>query len=154
MHKNLFPCTTNRIASHTKCNINSNIKDETIKCLNLYKNSSKELISDKIKKLNNEWDVDRIIEAKAGCIVLMCSILGLSKSGKPCFVLTGLAGFFLLQHAIQGCCPTNMILREMGIRSAEEINNEKTVLKIMRGDFSDANTANADIAQLLELAEK
>lgn len=42
---------------------------------------------------------------------------------------------FLFQHAIQGWCPPLPILRRLGFRTAEEINQERYALKALRGDF-------------------
>jgi hypothetical protein len=67
------------------------------------------------------------------------------------FLLTGAVGFFLLQHALQGWCPPLPVIRKMGVRTVEEINNERIVLKNIRGDFSHNNT---DADGLLEMAEQ
>lgn len=65
--------------------------------------------------------------------------------------MTGAVGFFLLQHALQGWCPPLPIIRKIGVRTAEEINQEKTVFKLIRGDFT-GNTD--DINALLTMTEK
>jgi hypothetical protein len=47
---------------------------------------------------------------------------------------------FLLQHAVQGWCPPLEVMRRMGIRTAREIEWERTALRILRGDFERATT--------------
>ena len=42
---------------------------------------------------------------------------------------------FLFQHAMQGWCPPLPILRRLGFRTAEEINQERYALKALKGDF-------------------
>jgi hypothetical protein len=44
-------------------------------------------------------------------------------------------GWFLLQLAIQGWCPPVPVLRRMRFSIADEINEERTALKAMRGEF-------------------
>ena len=108
-------------------------------------------MSDKIEKLNHEWDTERFLETNAASVVLLCSIIGYKKRKCGLFLLTGAIGFFLLQHALQGWCPPLPVIRKMGVRTAEEINSEKMVYKKIRGDFlQDIDDANS----LLEMAEK
>ncbi|HEV2173318.1 MAG TPA: hypothetical protein VGR71_07115, partial [Nitrospira sp.] len=48
---------------------------------------------------------------------------------------TAVAGF-LLQHAVQGWCPTISLFRRLGVRTTQEIDHERYALKALRGDFS------------------
>ncbi len=57
----------------------------------------------------------------------------------------------MLQHALQGWCPPIPFIRRWGIRTEDEINAEKTVLKMIRGDFNEENSSLEDI---LSIAEK
>lgn len=151
MNRNCIPPTTKKVAYHTCNNTNKEIRDKTICSINTYKDSGEIILTDKIEKLNHEWDTERILEANAASVILLGSIIGYAKKKCLWFLSTGAVGFFLLQHAIEGWCPPLPIIREMGVRTAEEINNEKTVFKIIRGDFSqDTN----DGERLLELSEK
>lgn len=100
--------------------------------------------------MNLEWDTERVLEANAAVLILLSSILGL-KTSRCWFLLTGIVGGFLLQHALQGWCPPVPIARKWGIRTEDEINAEKTVLKWIRGDFTEDNSS---IDDMLEIAEK
>ena len=53
------------------------------------------------------------------------------------YLLPGLVGAFLLQHAIQGWCPPVPIFRRLGFRTAGEIDEERHTFKALRGDFRD-----------------
>ena len=44
---------------------------------------------------------------------------------------------FLLQHAAQGWCPPLPLMRRMGVRTRDEINQERYALKALRGDFDE-----------------
>lgn len=149
MINKILPPTTKRVACHTCFRENNIIRDQTVECLDLYKDTSAEVIADRIKRLNYEWDTERYIEANAALITILSAVLGLRR--KCFFVLAGMAGIFLLQHALLGFCPPDSVIRKIGIRTAEEINNERTVLKMLRGDFSQEFS---NVSEMLSIAEK
>ncbi|PKM51393.1 MAG: hypothetical protein CVV02_07250 [Firmicutes bacterium HGW-Firmicutes-7] len=149
--KDLLPPTTQRVALRTDPNINSRIRRKTIGYLDMYKDCSNSMLSSRIKTLNYEWDTERFLEANAAAMVLGSSILGL-KFSRCWFVITGMLAYFLLQHALQGWCPPVSIIRKIGIRTAEEINNEKMVLKMMRKDF--LFDYEGDGEELMKIVEK
>lgn len=148
---NIFPLTTKKVANHTCNKVNKAIRDKTISEIELYKDSGETVITDRIHKLDYEWDTERVLETNAASVVLISSILGYKKKKCCWFLLTGTVGFFLLQHALQGWCPPLPIIRKLGIRTAEEIHNQRITFKNLRGDFSQ-NTRDAH--ELLDIAEK
>ena len=81
------------------------------------------------------------------CAIMGTSLFGISKNRYWSF-LTLVAGTFLLQHALLGWCPSAPVMRKMGIRTAEEINQEKMALKALRKDFAHLKTN--DVEDLLE----
>lgn len=149
--KRIFPPTTKRVSLNTSSNINTSIRNNTLRRINVYKNSSDKILSENIDRLNHEWDVERVIEARAACIILGSTILGLRTNKKYWFLFTGTAGLFLAQHALQGWCPTVPLIRKFGIRTSEEINNEKMVYKMLRDDFSNKTT---NVEELINIVEK
>lgn len=149
MKKNLIPATTRRVSRKTDKTINSQIRERTI--VNIKNQGIEEnKLSDRIKELNYEWDIERILEANASSIVLVSSILGFMKNKNHWFLLTGFVGFFLLQHAFQGWCPPVPIFRKLGIRTEQEIQNEKFTLKILRGDFHQLSSETKHILSMVE----
>lgn len=149
--KRIFPPTTKRVAINTHPNTNASIRNNMLRRINVYKNSSDKILSDNIGKLNYEWDIERVLEAKAACIILGSTIMGLKTSKKGWFLITGTAGLFLMQHALQGWCPPVPLMRKMGFRTAEEINNEKMIYKLLRDDFANKPS---NVEDLLNIAEK
>jgi hypothetical protein len=105
--------------------------------INLYKNRGKAEISSRIKKLNHEWDIERVLETNAAIATFSTILLGLQTKKKKWFVLSGFISAFLLQHALQGWCPPLAIFRRIGIRTSSEIDEEKFYLKYFRGDFKE-----------------
>ena len=132
--RDIFPPSTKRVERNTKREINEKIRINTIQKLNEYKKASYNEQSARIYELNHEWDTERILEANAAAIVFISTMLGFAKS-RYWFIISGIVGFFLFQHAAQGWCPPIPIIRRLGVRTPEEILSEKTVLKFFRGDF-------------------
>lgn len=149
MIKDIFPPTSERVALNSSDVANASIRAETLMCLNIFKNCNENMLTEKIRRLSREWDIERVLETNAAALILLSSIKGFKKS--KCFLVTGAVSFFLLQHALQGWCPPLPILRKLGVRTSEEIYNEKTVLKILRGDFTQPSD---NVEELLMNAER
>ncbi len=128
------PCSK-RVEMHTNQQINDYIKNRTIENIDKFVGTDINTISDRIDRLDCEWDTERVVEAKAASLILISTILGFTTS-KKWFLATGLVSCFLLQHALQGWCPPLPVIRRMGIRTPDEICDEKAALKYLRGDFS------------------
>lgn len=133
--KNLLPPTSKRVCMKTDPQINDEIRNQTVRNLNIMKNCNETELTERIQVLNHEWDTERVLEVNASLLVLIGSYLGV-KTGRIWFVLTAAIGIFMLQHATIGWCPPMPIIRKWGVRTAEEIGAEKTVLKIVRGDYT------------------
>lgn len=150
MFKHIFPPTTQRVSLNTDPNVNEQIRNIAINSLKDKAVASDFIISERIKCLNAEWDVERFLEANAASLIVASTVLGLTKN-KCWFFLTGAVGFFLLTHALQGWCPPLPLLRKFGVRTAEEINHEKIALKMLRLDFADDY---ATVEEMLQIAER
>lgn len=148
--KNILPPTSQRVFLRTDPLTNAEIRNNTIRNLNIFKNCDEAEISDRIRMLNLEWDIERILEVNASLLIIISSYLGI-KMSRLWFLITGAVAIFMLQHAIWGWCPPLPFIRKWGVRTAEEIDAEKTALKAMRGDF-DGDHSSAENA--LNMAEK
>jgi len=149
--KNILPATTQRVATYTNPDINKMIRSNTLENLMCLEDANEEELTRRIRMLNSEWDTERFVEAKAAVCVMGCSLFGIAKSKYWSF-LTLIAATFLLQHALLGWCPSAPVMRKLGIRTAEEINQEKIVLKTLRKDFAHVKLNDAE--DLLKAAEK
>lgn len=148
MTSKIFPPTAKRIQQCSDATVNNDIRNCTIKSIETHKDASADLQNKRISDLDNEWDVERILGANAGALVLLTSLLGLRRS--KMFLLTGIVGYFMLQHVVQGWCPPLEVLRKMGVRTAEEIFQEKTAIKMARGDFDQKPDNAADMLKAIE----
>ena len=148
--KNILPLNSQRVLLRTDPKINADIRNQTLRTLNIFKKCEEAEITERIQTLAGEWDTERVMEVNASILILLSSYLGI-RSSRLWFLLTGTVAVFILQHALQGWCPAIPFVRKWGIRTMEEIYAEKTALKIMRGDFT-GECPNAEDA--LAKAEK
>ncbi len=148
--KNIFPPTSKRVFLRTDPKINTDIRNQTVRIINLYKNAEAADYSDRIRMLSQEWDTERVLEVNASVLILLSSYLGI-KTSRLWFMITGGTAVFMLWYALKGWCPTLPFIRKWGVRTAEEISTEKTALKAMRGDFKGENLSAEDA---LTMAEK
>ena len=93
-----------------------------------YTDKSKEEINNRIKELDEEWDIERVLETNAASAIILSTILGLAVN-KKWFLATGFIGGFLLQHALQGWCPPGEVFRRLGVRTCSEIYYERESLE-------------------------
>lgn len=147
---NIFPPTAQRVFMRTDPLINAEIRNQTLRNLNIFKNGNEMDISDRIKKLNEEWDTERVLEVNASLLILLSSYLGI-RTSRIWFLLTGTVAVFMLQHAFFGWCPPLPIVRKWGVRTEDEIHGEKTALKFMRGDFKEESTTVEDALTKAEM---
>ena len=149
---NLVPSTSKRISKNTNNLINLRIRESTICNVNSYRTNENKT-KDRIKELDQEWDIERIVETNAASMILISSLSFFIINRNKCFLITTFISLFLLQHAIQGWCPSLPMLRRLGIRTEQEIQNEKFTLKVLRGDFKNISSS-AGTRHVLSMVEK
>jgi hypothetical protein len=93
-------------------------------------------IERRLRELDREWDIERVLETQAAVVVLTGLVMGWRR-GRHWLALPGLVSAFLFQHATQGWCPPLGLLRRLGVRTSREIEIERVALKILRGDFDE-----------------
>lgn len=141
------PPTASRVEQNTSPEINRHNQQRMRESLARYENADSHAISKRIKELKNEWDTERVLEANAASIALLSVLLGFAFN-REWFAFTGLVAAFLLQHSVQGWCPPLVPWRKAGVRTQSEIHKEVTALRLLRGDFKPASTAEAALAQI------
>jgi hypothetical protein len=93
-----------------------------------------EAIARRLRELDEEWDIERTLEANAATLTAVGSALALLVDRRFA-VIPLVVGSFLLQHATQGWCPPVPVFRRYGFRTQTEIEQERYALKALRGDF-------------------
>ncbi|MFJ6359403.1 hypothetical protein [Pseudarthrobacter oxydans] len=123
-----------RVRSSTSEHVQARLDREIERHIAAYAGRSNADITKRIKELDHEWDVERLLELNASSLAFIGTVLGATINRKwlllPATVLA-----FLFQHAIQGWCPPVTLFRRLGVRSSKEIDVEKYALKFIRGDF-------------------
>jgi len=132
----MISTTAERVPQHTSECVNEQIRETMEKNILYSAARGAEAISRRIAELEQEWDIERTLEANAAAVSLAGMVLGVTVSRKW-FALPAIAGGFLLQHAIEGWCPPVSVFRRLGFRTQTEIERERYALKALRGDFRD-----------------
>lgn len=130
------PATSERVEAHTSPHVNERIRQETERCVQHYA-AHPELIDGRLRELDMEWNVERVLEANAATLAFTGAVLAVTQD-RRWIALPGVVSAFLLQHAIQGWCPPLPILRRLGFRTPREIEVERNALKALRGDYAKA----------------
>jgi hypothetical protein len=123
--------TRDRVPAHTAPEINRHIQDE-IEANRQYFQQNPTLIRQRLHELDEEWDIERAIEANAGAIGLTGILL--SFTDRRWIILPMLVTGFLFQHAVQGWCPPVPVLRRLGFRTSHEIEQERQALLSLDGN--------------------
>lgn len=125
-----LPSTVDRVPNHTAAHINEQISRRIQRSVEYYRQHP-QLISQRLRELDQEWDIERTLEANAATLVVAGSVLGLTVS-RRFFGIPLVVGGFLLQHALQGWCPPLPVFRRLGLRTAAEIQKERSELEAIR----------------------
>lgn len=132
--------TRNRVPINTSFEINRRIQEDIARSAKYYA-EHKSRIPERLRQLDEEWDIERAIEANAAVIGLVGTALSIT-NGRRWLILPALVSGFLLQHAVEGWCPPVPILRRLGFRTSFEIDEERQALKALRGDYLQADESD------------
>lgn len=128
-----------RVRRSTPDKLNRKIDQQLKYNIQQYSNSDNGAITNRIKELEKEWDVERALEVNMPIIALSGLALGVFVHKRWLALPAVVLGFFL-QHALQGWCPPLPVFRKLGYRTKEEIEKERYALKAIRGDFDGLTT--------------
>lgn len=138
----MIPSNTDRVAQHTSEQSEQAIEQQMQVDVTYYAAHPDE-IDQRLKELDEEWDVERMLELNSSALSLFGIAAGILGSRKWLLLPLVVQGFFL-QHGLQGWCPPLPVFRRLGIRTQGEIQAERYALKALRGDFEGVSAANND----------
>jgi hypothetical protein len=138
----MVPKTSARVPKNTAQGVNDEIRRDTDRRLRYYAANPRQ-IDKRLREIDREWDIERMLEANAATVAFAGVVLGAAVD-KRFLALPALVGAFLLQHAVQGWCPPLPVLRRMGYRTMREIDTERFALKALRGDFGEDKRHKSD----------
>lgn len=148
----MLPTTTNRVPRQTDEQVNRQIHQETVARIARFRNATPAEISQRLRELDEEWDIERTLEANAATACLIGVALGATVD-RRWFYFPAVIGGFLLQHALQGWCPPLPVFRRLGVRTQREIDEERYALKVLRGDFQQSAGSASEPASASALLE-
>jgi hypothetical protein len=137
--------TANRVRKSTDDAINVRIDRRTLENVASYSALGPDAIDARLDELDREWDIERILEANAASVSIAGLAMGAVTRNRRWLLLPTAVAAFLFLHAVEGWCPPIPILRRLGFRTQREIDEERTALKALRGDFAEID-AGADFS--------
>lgn len=139
----MLPSTVARVPEQTADHVNESIRAQMEERVARLASAGPEAIARRLRELDEEWDIERTLEANAATISATGAALALLVNRR--FALVPLVvGSFLLQHATQGWCPPLPVFRRFGYRTQAEIEQERYALKALRGDFGQMRGDSAE----------
>ena len=139
----MFTATAFRVSSNTDPVVNALIRRQTDRRLRRIAAAGRGAIQQRLRELDEEWDIERAIECNASALAFTGVALAVTSDNKRWLILPALVTGFLFQHALQGWCPPVPILRRLGFRTVYEIDEERQALKALRGDYANVSTPEA-----------
>lgn len=130
----MIPSTVERVQNSTSASVNEEIRRQTDRNIARYRNANRYAIDRRLAELDEEWDIERTLEANASLAVLAGVTLGATVD-RRWFLFPAIVAGFLLQHSIQGWCPPLPIFRRLGIRTTSEIDRERRALVQLRQEY-------------------
>jgi hypothetical protein len=147
----MIASSAERVSSQTDEQVNQQINRLTEANIAHFARHPEE-IDRRLAELDEEWDIERTLQANAASISLVGATFGLL-FGRKWIILPAVVSGFLLQHALQGWCPPLPLFRRMGVRTVREIDQERYALKALRGDFRDIDP-NSDPNRAMDAAAR
>lgn len=120
-----LPSSQERVAKHTPSHINERIALLTEASIDQCRKHP-EKIPERLRALDEEWDIERALETNASSLIL--AGIGLSLISRRFLIVPLAVSGFLLQHGLQGWCPPLPLLRRLGYRTQSEIEQERQAL--------------------------
>lgn len=125
--------TAQRVEWNTSAQLAQEIEDQLKENISRYLHADRTLIDQRLKELDAEWNVERLIETEAPSMIALGIALGLGQD-RRWFALSAMAASMVILHSFQGWYPLLPLFRRLGIRSQNEIEQERSALRVLRGD--------------------
>ncbi len=138
-----------RVRRHTTPAVNRRIDHSLERNIHYFAVQPPALLDERIRALDEEWDIERALETNAASFALAGLLAGLVFTRKWLLLPAVVAGF-LLMHGVKGWCPPLPLFRRAGVRTRREIEREKFALKFLRGDFENLE-ADSELQQARKL---
>lgn len=125
----MISLSADRVERHTNPEINKRIHKQTDRSIAYFK-QHKDEVEERLQELEQEWSTDRIVQTMAGAMALTGAALTLATNNRRFAVMSAVSGSFLLMYSIIGWAPPIPLLRRLGLRTANEIDDERCALAL------------------------
>ena len=122
-----FPYDNDRLRRHTPSAAQRRIDERTDANISFFGGQSEEVTRLRLRALDREWDVERVLATHGSAVALAGLVLGVGVH-RRWLLLSGAVLGFLLLHGTRGWCPPLPLLRAKGVRSRGEIERERLAL--------------------------
>ncbi len=129
----MLASSAHRVPNRTPPAVNERIRRSTEMNLAFFAEHP-EKIRARLRELDREWDIERVLETTASALTLFGLVRALRRRRIWLLVPLTVQSFFL-QHVLQGWSPPVSLLRKLGFRTQWEIDRERYALKALHGDF-------------------
>jgi hypothetical protein len=131
----MFPATTEKAERNTSPAAMQRFDQQFRENIARLKGADKHAIEQRLSELDREWNVERAIELEAPTMILVGLALG-TLSNRKWFAVSAMAASMVILHNLQGWYPLLPVFRAAGLRTAEEIEQERMALKALLGEES------------------
>lgn len=131
-----------RVRQRTDLGLQTRMDTELIGRVGSYVNAPGHVLRTRLGDLEREWSIERVLALQSSASSVTGILLG-AMGRRRWYVLALVTSGFLLQHSLQGWCPPLELHRRLGFRTQREIDLEIHMLKLLRGDYGDPNSAVA-----------
>lgn len=131
----MFPATTDKAERNTSPGAMQRFDEQLRENIASVKDADKRVIERRLTELDREWNVERAIELEAPATILLGLALG-SLSNRKWFIVSAMAASMVIVHTLQGWYPLLPVFRAAGLRTAEEIEQERMALKALLAEKS------------------
>ena len=125
--------TTERVDNNISQERREELDRQLKEAISKYQHADSQQIDRRLAELDQEWDIERVIEVEAPLMIGLGAGLGLLHSPKW-FGLSAVAASMVILHNTQGWYPLLPVFQRMGIRSQNDIEQERSALRVLRKD--------------------
>jgi hypothetical protein len=126
----MFTATTDKAERNTSATALQHFDQQLQQSVASMKGADRATIERRLSELDREWNVERAIELEAPTMILLGLTMG-SLSNRKWFMLSAMAASMVILHNLQGWYPLLPVFRAAGLRTAEEIEQERMALKAL-----------------------
>lgn len=127
--------TTQRTELHTASFVQHQLDERLKDSIAHHADGGHAAIERRLRELDSEWNIERMIETEAPTMIGLGIALG-ALVNRKWFAVSAMAASMVIVHSIQGWYPLLPLFRRLGVRTQQEIEQERMALKALRGDHN------------------